>query len=117
MATSDTAYPSRGDPNLTSVSPEDDARTILVNNVSWGGVLAGVVAALVTQLILNLIGIGIGASTLNPTTGDNPTASGFSASARASGGRYRASSRPSWAATSPAACPAARRPPPAPGMA
>ncbi len=78
MAISDTAQPSRGDPNLTPVSPEDDARTILVNNVSWGGVLAGVAAGLVTQLILNLIGVGIGASTLNPTTGDNPTASGFS---------------------------------------
>jgi len=71
----------RGDgntPNLSPVSPADDARTILINNVSWGGVLAGVVAGLVTQLILNLIGIGIGASTLNPTTGDNPSASGFS---------------------------------------
>jgi len=65
-------------PNLSPVSPADDARTILINNVSWGGVLAGVVAGLVTQLILNLIGIGIGASTLNPTTGDNPSASGFS---------------------------------------
>ncbi|WP_237481220.1 PhnA-like protein [Lichenibacterium dinghuense] len=65
-------------PNLSPVSPADDARTILVNNVSWGGVLAGVVAGLVTQLIPNLIGIGVGASTLNPTTGDNPTASGFS---------------------------------------
>ena len=72
---------SRGDmdpPNLTPVSPADDARTILINNVSWGGVLAGVVAGLVTQLILNMIGIGIGASTLNPMTGDNPSASGFS---------------------------------------
>ncbi len=79
MATTTADVPhSRGDPNLTPVSPEDDARTILVNNVSWGGVLAGVVAGLVTQLILNLIGIGIGASTLNPMTGDNPSASGFS---------------------------------------
>ena len=66
------------DANLSPVTPADDARTVLVNNVSWGGVLAGVVAGLVTQLILNLIGVGIGASTLNPTTGDNPSASGFS---------------------------------------
>ena len=64
--------------NLTPVSPADDARTILVNIVSWGGVLAGVAAGLVTQLILNMIGIGVGASTLNPTGGDNPSASGFS---------------------------------------
>ena len=41
---------------------------------------AGVVVALVTQLILNLLGIGIGASTLDPTAGaaENPTATGFS---------------------------------------
>ena len=48
-----------------------------MNNVSWGGVLAGGVAGLVTQFILNMIGVGIGASTLNPMTGDNPSASGF----------------------------------------
>ena len=81
MATTTGTTPHRGDldgPNLTAVSPADDARTILINDVSWGGVLAGVVAGLVTQLILNLIGVGIGASTLNPMTGDNPTASGFS---------------------------------------
>jgi hypothetical protein len=40
--------------------------------------LAGVVVALVTQLILNMIGVGIGAATLHPVTGDNPEASTFS---------------------------------------
>jgi hypothetical protein len=42
--------------------------------------LAGVVVALVAQLILNLIGIGIGASTLSPGAGgnENPSAEGFS---------------------------------------
>ncbi len=77
--TTGTTHPRNLDgPNLTEVSPADDARTILINDVSWAGVLAGVVAGLVTQLILNLVGVGIGASTLNPMTSDNPTASGFS---------------------------------------
>jgi hypothetical protein len=42
--------------------------------------LAGVVVALVAQLILNLIGIGIGASTLSPGAGgnENPSAEGLS---------------------------------------
>ena len=42
--------------------------------------LAGVVVALVAQLILNMIGIGIGASTLQPGAGaeQNPSAHGFS---------------------------------------
>jgi hypothetical protein len=73
----------RGDsdaPHLSPVTPAEDARTILINKISWGAVLAGVVVALVAQLILNMIGIGIGASTLDPHGGaaDNPTATGFS---------------------------------------
>ena len=71
----------RGDddaPHLSPVTPAEDARTILINRVSWGAVFAGVVVALVVQLILNLFGIGIGASTLNPATGDNPSATGLS---------------------------------------
>jgi hypothetical protein len=72
---------SRGDrdaPHTTPVTPEEDVRTVLINRVSWGAVLAGVVLALVTQLILNLIGLGIGASTLDPAGGGSPSASSFS---------------------------------------
>jgi hypothetical protein len=71
----------RGDydaPHVSPVTPAEDARTILINQVSWGAVLAGVVVALVTQLILNMIGIGIGVATLDVTGGDNPSASSFS---------------------------------------
>ena len=69
----------RGDDTHTSgVVPAADARIILFNQVSWGAVLAGVVVSLVTQLILNMIGIGIGASNLNAGAGQNPSASGFS---------------------------------------
>jgi hypothetical protein len=53
-------------------------RIILINRVSWGAVLAGVVLALATQSILNLIGIGIGASTLDPAGSANPSAASFS---------------------------------------
>jgi hypothetical protein len=71
----------RGDsdaPHLSPATPAEDARTIMLNRISWGAVLAGVVVALVTQLILNMIGVGIGAATLDPATGDNPEASTFS---------------------------------------
>jgi hypothetical protein len=42
--------------------------------------LAGAVIALVAQLILNRIGIGVGASTLDPGAGanENPSAEGLS---------------------------------------
>jgi hypothetical protein len=67
-------------PHMSPVTPAEDVRTILLNRVSWGAVLAGVVTALVTQLVLNLLGIGVGAATLNPAggAGENPSASSFS---------------------------------------
>jgi hypothetical protein len=71
----------RGDyeaPHLTPATPAEDVRTIMINQVSLGAVFAGVVVALVTQLILNMLGIGLGAATLSPVTGDSPTASAFS---------------------------------------
>lgn len=73
---------SRGDTgaaHMSPVTPSEDARTILINRVSWGAVLAGVVVALVTQLILNMLGIGVGAAAIDPiNTGDTPSASSFS---------------------------------------
>ena len=65
-------------PHMSPVTPAEDARTIMINQVSWGAVLAGVVMALVTQLVLNMLGIGIGAATLDPATGDNPSATSLS---------------------------------------
>lgn len=52
--------------------------TVLINRVSWGAIFAGVTVLLVTQLFLNMIGIGIGTATINPTEGDAPTFTGFS---------------------------------------
>lgn len=76
----------RGDhdaPHLSPSTPAEDVRTVLLNRISWSAVLAGVVVALVTQLILNLLGIGLGAATLDPTGGvaDNPSVTGFSIAA------------------------------------
>ena len=65
-------------PHLSPATPAEDVRTIMINKVSWGAVLAGVVIALVAQLLINMIGIGIGAATLDPGTADNPTAASFS---------------------------------------
>jgi hypothetical protein len=50
----------------------------LLNRVSWGAVFVGVVVSLVVQLILNLLGVGVGAASLNPMSGDNPSATQFS---------------------------------------
>ncbi len=59
----------------TVVSP-DDAKTSLLNHVSWGAIFAGVAVALVTQLLLNILGIGVGMSTLDAfNTSQNPSTS------------------------------------------
>ena len=68
MSVSDTPR-NRGNadaPHMSPVTPAEDVRSIAINDISWGAVLAGVVVALVAQLILNMIGIGVGASTLDP---------------------------------------------------
>jgi hypothetical protein len=71
----------RGDddaPHASPATPAEDARTVLLNEVSWAAVLAGVVVALVAQLLLNMLGLGIGVATLDPGTGDSPSASALS---------------------------------------
>ena len=57
-------------------SPAEDMRTIAMNRISWGAVLAGVVTALVIQLLLNILGAGIGMGTLDVMrTENNPETS------------------------------------------
>jgi hypothetical protein len=53
-------------------------RTILINRISWGAVLGGVVIALATQLILNLFGVGIGAATFDLASSTSDSATTFS---------------------------------------
>jgi hypothetical protein len=48
------------------------------NRVSWGAVFAGVAIALTLHVLLNLLGVGIGASVLDPASNDNPAASTLS---------------------------------------
>jgi hypothetical protein len=58
-------------------SPELHANFPL-NKISWGAVFAGVAVALSVQVLLNLLGVGIGASVIDPATSDNPSAGAFS---------------------------------------
>ncbi len=58
-----------------------DTRAVLLNQVSWGAIFAGAVTALVTQVVVNLVGVGIGLASLGTTAADNPSASTASLSA------------------------------------
>ena len=64
-------------PHVSPVTPGEDIRTIAINDVNWGAILAGVAAGLILQLLLNMLGLGFGLATLDPGTGDNPSAAGF----------------------------------------
>ena len=64
--------------DVTTTTPAEDARTVLLNKVNWGAIIAGAVIALIIQFLLSLLGVGIGAATLDPATGNNPDASTFS---------------------------------------
>jgi len=80
MAAADTPR-SRGEsdvPQFSPIAPDDDARTILINEVSWGAVFAGVALALTVQLLLNMLGVAFGAASVDPATSNNPSATAFS---------------------------------------
>jgi hypothetical protein len=52
-----------------------------LRRVSWGAVMGGVVVALITHLLLSMLGIGIGVATIEPATGDTPGIGALSLSA------------------------------------
>ena len=78
MAMNPAMGPGRATPNSSVIMP-DDTSTHLRNRISWGAIVAGLVAALVVQLLLNVLGIGIGMSSISAASmGDNPGAAAFS---------------------------------------
>jgi hypothetical protein len=54
-----------------------------INTVAWGAILAGVVIALVAQLALSILGLGIGLATVDPASTGTPHATTLSAAAAA----------------------------------
>ena len=68
----------RDAPPTSPTITAEDVRTMMLTRISWGAVFAGVVVALATQLLLNLLGMAVGAATLSPSTGDSPSATSFS---------------------------------------
>ena len=65
-------------PHVSSVSASDDVRTIMLNQISWGAVIAGALIGLVVQVILNMVGVGVGLSTVDAVAGDSPSVGSFS---------------------------------------
>jgi hypothetical protein len=86
MATNTEARPGRTPQNPADISPtapEDDARTILINEINWGAVFAGAALALSAQLILNMLGLALGLASFSLADTNNPDADTFSMTAAA----------------------------------
>ena len=65
-------YPDR--PLSGSVGVPDDAQSPAVKRVSWAAIFAGVVVAIAVQLLLALLGAGIGLGMIEPASGGTPEA-------------------------------------------
>ena len=66
---------------MTAINASVSKASLARHPVSWGAILAGAVAMLVGQMVLNLVGLGIGVSTIDPASGDTPSASALSGGA------------------------------------
>jgi hypothetical protein len=69
-------------PHVSTVTPRDDlahhTALTLVKRISWPAIIAGAVIALAIQVLLAMLGTGIGASTVDPlANGDSPSAGAF----------------------------------------
>ncbi len=74
MATA--TYPERAvsaPANLTT----GEAQSPSVERISWSAILAGVTVAVAAQLVLSLLGAGIGFGLVDPLAGDTPSAGSF----------------------------------------
>ena len=49
-----------------------------LHKISWGSIVAGVVVALVAQLLLSILGLGIGLATVDPSSSGSPSATTLS---------------------------------------
>lgn len=58
----------------TAVYENRPARTNFMSRISWSAVFAGVLVAIVTQMLLTLLGLGIGLGTIDPVEERNPMA-------------------------------------------
>ena len=63
---------------ISTMTAEETAGTVLLNGISWSAVFAGVAVSLVAQLLLNMLGVGLGIGQIDVNSANNTSASGFS---------------------------------------
>lgn len=63
--------------NYADLPREQTAVVGSIRRISWGAIFAGVVIAVAIQLLLGILGTGIGLSMVDPSEGTTPGAAGF----------------------------------------
>ncbi|MDV2986101.1 UNVERIFIED_CONTAM: PhnA-like protein [Methylobacteriaceae bacterium AG10] len=76
-------YPSGFQPSSVDGTRTFARETVALNQVSWGAVFAGAATALVSQVVINLVGVAAGLASVGLNSAENPTASSFSLGAGA----------------------------------
>jgi hypothetical protein len=66
------------EPVVTGTTPAEDIRTVLIHRITWSAVFAGVAISLVTQLLLNMLGLGVGIGAVDPATANAQDAGNWS---------------------------------------
>ncbi len=62
----------------TGIAPADEAFTAKTRTrISWGAIFAGVIIAIAVQVVLGILGTGIGLTMVDPVEGTTPGAAGF----------------------------------------
>ncbi|MDB5826036.1 MAG: hypothetical protein JWQ73_256 [Variovorax sp.] len=70
-------------PETSLQTPPRVARSTAWRRVSWGAIIAGVVIAMVLQLVLSLLGASLGLSTVDPASSGSPERATFAVAAGA----------------------------------
>ena len=70
------AYPSGSRAAYTTPAAEAADIRLTRKHLTWGAIIAGVIIVLIVQLLLSLLGVGVGASTIDPT-GETPSGTAF----------------------------------------
>lgn len=72
MDTNQTNYGNEHHAYSSGATTYSTGRTAFYHRISWGAIIAGTLVALVTMLVLNLLGIGIGFGSINPVQEADP---------------------------------------------
>lgn len=77
MATRTSEYIADVSRDAAAVTPTTLVTGRVIRHISWSAIIGGIAIAIVTMLALNMLGLAVGAATVNPATDATPVAPGL----------------------------------------